>query len=489
MESMTSLYNEIVRLALERNFFFPSSEIYSDAPAGFYEYGPLAVSMKNKYIEIWRRELIRRDEMVEIDGSQIMPKSVFIASGHLESFTDPITRCTSCNAIFRADKLLEEILGFSVPERLATEEMGKLISEHNVACPKCKGKLDKVSKFNMMFKVNVGVSGDECYLRPETCQSIFVDFLRIYKTMRKKLPFAIAQYGKSFRNEISPRQSLIRLREFYQAEIEVFFNPKKANDLPKAREYENYVLRLKPLEKDEVIKVSCKESVETGLISSMLVAYYLALIQRFYQIVGIDMERFRLRQLSDDERAFYAKEAWDVEVLTSIGWIELVACNNRTDYDLSGHSRVSGQDLSVYDDGEKIIPHVFELSMGVDRSLFCILEHSYTKESDRTLLKLPPMLAPIQVAVFPLVTKDGLDKKAMEVYEALKLDFDAIYDDSGSIGRRYRRQDEIGTPFCVTIDYQTMENETVTVRDRDTMNQERVPIRDLKRYLMEKLRY
>ncbi|MEM1666893.1 MAG: glycine--tRNA ligase [Nitrososphaerota archaeon] len=489
MESTTSLYNEIVRLALERNFFFPSSEIYSDAPAGFYEYGPLAVSMKNKYIEIWRRELIRRDEMVEIDGSQIMPKSVFIASGHLESFTDPITRCTSCNAIFRADKLLEEILGFSVSERLATEEMDKLISEHNVACPKCKGKLDKVSKFNMMFKVNVGVSGDECYLRPETCQSIFVDFLRIYKTMRKKLPFAIAQYGKSFRNEISPRQSLIRLREFYQAEIEVFFNPKKANDLPKAREYENYVLRLKPLEKDEVIKVSCKESVETGLISSMLVAYYLALIQRFYQIVGIDMERFRLRQLSDDERAFYAKEAWDVEVLTSIGWIELVACNNRTDYDLSGHSRVSGQDLSVYDDGEKIIPHVFELSMGVDRSLFCILEHSYTKESDRTLLKLPPMLAPIQVAVFPLVTKDGLDKKAMEVYEALKLDFDAIYDDSGSIGRRYRRQDEIGTPFCVTIDYQTMENETVTVRDRDTMNQERVPIRDLKRYLMEKLRY
>lgn len=489
MEATTSLYNEIVRLALERNFFFPSSEIYSDAPAGFYEYGPLAVSMKNKYIEVWRRELIRRDEMVEIDGSQIMPKRVFIASGHLESFTDPITKCTLCNAIFRADKLLEEVLGFSVPERLATEEMDKLILEHNVVCPNCKGKLDRVSKFNMMFKVNVGASGDECYLRPETCQSIFVDFLRIYKTTRKKLPFAIAQYGKSFRNEISPRQSLIRLREFYQAEIEVFFNPKKANDLPKAHEYENYVLRLKPLEEDKIIKVSCKESVETGLISSMLVAYYLALIQRFYQIVGIDMERFRLRQLSDDERAFYAKEAWDVEVLTSIGWIELVACNNRTDYDLSGHSRVSGQDLSVYDDGEKIIPHVFELSMGVDRSLFCILEHSYTKESERTLLKLPPILAPIQVAVFPLVTKDGLDKKAMEVYEALKLDFDTVYDDSGSIGRRYRRQDEIGTPFCVTIDYQTMEDETVTVRDRDAMNQERVPIKYLKRYFIEKLRY
>ena len=489
MESATSLYNEIVRLALERNFFFPSSEIYSDAPAGFYEYGPLAVSMKNKYIEVWRRELIRRDEMIEIDGSQIMPKRVFVASGHLESFTDPITKCKSCNSIFRADKLLEEVLGFSVPERLSTEDMDKLILEHNVVCPNCKGTLEKVSKFNMMFKVNVGVSGDECYLRPETCQSIFVDFLRIYKTMRKKLPFAIAQYGKSFRNEISPRQSLIRLREFYQAEIEVFFNPKKANDFPKAREYENFILRLKPLNEDKIIKVSCKESVETGLISSMLVAYYLALIQRFYQIVGIDMERFRLRQLSDEERAFYAKEAWDVEVLTSIGWIELVACNNRTDYDLSGHSRVSGQDLSVYDDGEKIIPHVFELSMGVDRSLFCILEHSYVKESERTVLKLPPMLAPVQVAVFPLVTKDDLDKKAKEVYESLKLDFDAVYDDSGSIGRRYRRQDEIGTPFCVTIDYQTMEDETVTVRDRDTMNQERVAIKDLKRYLMEKLRY
>ncbi|PUA33061.1 MAG: glycine--tRNA ligase [Candidatus Terraquivivens tikiterensis] len=484
-----SLYDEIIKLALERNFFFPSSEIYGDAPAGFYEYGPLGISMKNKYIEAWRRELIRRDEMVEIDGSQIMPKRVFVASGHLESFTDPITKCTSCNAIFRADKLLEEVLRIPVPERLDTKEMDRLISEHNVSCPSCKGKLDKVSKFNMMFKVNVGASGDECYLRPETCQSIFVDFIRIYKTMRKKLPFAIAQYGKSFRNEISPRQSLMRLREFYQAEIEVFFNPKKANDFPKAREYEDYVLRLKPLDEDKVVKVSCKESVETGLTSSMLVAYYLALIQRFYQVVGIDMERFRLRQLSDEERAFYAKEAWDVEVLTSIGWIELVACNNRTDYDLSGHSRVSGQDLSVYDDGEKIIPHVFELSMGVDRSLFCILEHSYAKEGDRTVLKLPPTLAPVQVAVFPLVTKDGLDKKAREVYEALKLDFDAVYDESGSIGRRYRRQDEIGTPFCVTVDYQTMEDETVTVRERDTMAQERVPIKELKKYLEEKLRY
>lgn len=481
------IYEDIIRLALERGFFFPSSEIYSNTPAGFYEYGPLGVAFKRRFIDVWRRELVRFDEMIEIDGSQMMPRDVFIASGHLESFVDPITSCTVCKSIYRADKLIEEQAKIYVPERLSAEEMDRIILENNVVCPKCGGKLAKVSKFNMMFQVKVGISGDEMYLRPETCQSIFVDFLRIYKTMRRKLPFAIAQYGKSFRNEISPRQSLLRLREFYQAEIEVFFNPKKANDFPRMKKFEDYVLRLKPLEEDKIIKVTCKESVETGLISSKLVAYYLALIQRFYQLVGIDMERFRLRQLSDEERAFYAKEAWDVEVLTELGWIELVACNNRTDYDLSGHARVSGQDLSVYDDDEKIIPNVFELSMGVDRSLYCIMEHNYKRDETRNVLTLPPYLAPIQVAVFPLVTKDGLDEKAKSVYEQLKLDFDAVYDESGSIGRRYRRQDEIGTPFCVVIDYQTMQDDTVTVRDRDTMEQVRVHINDLKQFLMERL--
>lgn len=482
-----SLYEDIIRMAKERGFFFPSSEIYSNAPAGFFEYGPLGVALKNRFIDVWRRELIRFDEMVEIDGTQLMPRDVFVASGHLESFVDPITSCTRCKSIFRADKLIEELAKISVPERLATEEMDRIIIENNIVCQNCGGKLEKVSKFNMMFQVRVGTSGDEAYLRPETCQSIFVDFLRIYKTMRKKLPFAIAQYGKSFRNEISPRQSLLRLREFYQAEIEIFFNPKKANDFPKAKKFEDYVLKLKPLGEERILKVTCKESVETGLVSSMLIVYYLALIQRFYQIVGIDMERFRLRQLSDDERAFYAKEAWDVEVLTELGWVELVACNNRTDYDLSGHSKVSGQDLSIYEDGEKIIPNIFELSMGVDRSLYCIIEHNYKKDEVREVLTLPPFLAPIQVAVFPLVTKDGLDEKAKSIYEQLKLDFDAVYDESGSIGRRYRRQDEVGTPFCIVVDYQTVEDDTVTVRDRDTMEQVRVHIKDLKAYLMERL--
>lgn len=467
-------YDALMRLALERGFFMPASEIYSDAPGGFWDYGPLGAALKRRFIELWRRELVRRDGMLEIDGAQVLSKNVFTASGHLESFVDPIAKCGRCKAIYRVDKLIEEKVGVHVPERASLAEMEELVKQHGIRCGRCGGELTEFSHFNMMFKLNIGVVGGEAYLRPETCQSIFVDFLRLHRIMRRKLPMAIAQVGKSFRNEISPRQGLLRMREFYQAEIEVFFNPKKANEFPKAKPILDYVLRLQPVEEDAPIELSCKEAVEDGLVSSELVAYYLALIQQFYEKTGIPRERIRLRQLGEDEKAFYAVEAWDLEVETSLGWIELVACNNRGDHDLGGHQKVSGQEMTVLDGDEKILPHVFELSMGVDRSLYCILENALTEDGGRTVLKIAPTLAPVQAAVLPLLSKEPFTGKAREIYEMLRLNFDVEYDESGSIGRRYARQDEIGTPYCITIDHRTLEDETVTVRERDTAMQFRV---------------
>ncbi|MCS7110442.1 MAG: glycine--tRNA ligase [Candidatus Caldarchaeum sp.] len=479
--------DDVVKLGLERGFFFPSAEIYAGAPAGFWEYGHLGTLLKRKFVDAWHRLLVRRDEMILVDGSLILPKPVFVASGHLSTFADPVTRCLSCKSVFRIDRLIEEKLGLKVPERTPPEEIDSIIASRGFKCPVCGGTFDKVSLFNMMFKVLVGAAGEEAYLRPETCQNIFVDFLRIYKISRRRLPLALAQVGKSFRNEISPRQSLIRLREFTQAEVEVFFNPEKANDFNKASAVKGQKLNM--WMDDTVKPITSDEAVASGLVSSWLVAYYLWLMQDFYLRLGIPAERIRFRKLGDDERAFYAAEAWDLEVLTSTGWVELVACNNRTDYDLSGHAKVSGVDLKIVEDDVGFIPHVFELSMGVDRSVLALLEMGYKVENERTVLKLHPSLAPITVAVFPLVDRQELTAVARKIYEELSLDFDAFYDESGSIGRRYRRQDEIGTPFCVTVDYKTLEDQTVTVRDRDSMKQERVRITDLKEYINGRLSF
>lgn len=466
-------YDEVMRLALERGFYVPSCEIYADASAGFWDYGPVGTAFKNRFVELWRREVLRRDEMVEIDGSQIMAKDVFVASGHLENFFDPIVTCTKCKTTIRADRLISEKTGKNIPERLSDHDYDSLLKKNNIRCPKCGGDLGQVSKFNMMFKVGIGAANLDAYLRPETCQSIFVDFPRFFKIMRGKLPFPMAQLGKSFRNEIAPRQSLMRLREFYQAEIEIFFNPDKVNDVEEFEEVRNYPLRLMRSE-DVVEAVSCEKAVEQGLVPNKFVAYYLSLIQQFYEKAGIDVNRFRFRRLAEDEKAFYAKVAFDVEVQTSLGWIELVACNDRSDYDLKRHSEVSKSDMTVLDGDVKVLPNVFELSMGVDRSLYCILEHSLVKEEKRDVLKLKPQLAPIQVGVFPLVTKEWLPDKANQIYRTLKKEFQAVYDVSGSIGRRYRRLDEIGTPLGITVDFDTLKDDTVTLRERDSMQQSRI---------------
>jgi len=472
-------YEEVMKLALERGFYFPSCEIYSDASAGFWEYGPSGVGLKNKFLELWRRELIRRDGMMEIDGSQIMSKSVFEASGHLGNFADPIIKCTKCNSTYRADRTIAEITNIEIPENADLIEFDNAIKENKIQCPKCKGNFGETKKFNMMFKVGIGPQEEEAYLRPETCQSIFVDFPRLFKTMRGKLPLGIAQVGKSFRNEIAPRQSLLRLREFYQAEIEVFCNPGRLDEVEKFTEVENTVIRVQT--DAEPISMTCKEALESGIVPNKFVAYYLGILTEFYEKTGIDISKSRFRKLGDKEKAFYAEVAFDFEVETTIGWLELVACNYRADYDLSSHAKMSKEKFEVMDNDEKVLPHVFEISMGIDRSLYTILEHSLKKdeEHDRMVLSLKPYLSPIHVGILSLVKKDGLKEKTDEIFLNIKRKFDAFLDHSGAIGRRYRRLDEIGAPFAITVDHQTLEDNTVTIRKRDSMEQSRVNISEI----------
>ncbi len=435
-------YDDVMKLALERGFYFPSCEVYSDAQAGFWEYGPAGVSLKNKFLELWRRELVRRDKMIEIDGSQIMSKSVFEASGHLSSFADPIVRCTKCKSTYRADKIILDTTKAVIPESAGLDEFDKEIEKGNVKCPKCKGDFENAKKFNMMFQV-------------------------------------VAQIGKSFRNEIAPRQSLLRLREFYQAEIEVFCNPAKLNDLDKFSEIENTKI---PIQVDNAVKIiTCKEAVDSKIIPNKFVAYYLGILTEFYEKAGVDIGKSRFRKLGEKEKAFYAEVAFDFEVETTTGWLELVACNYRADYDLTSHATKSKEKFEVMDNDEKVLPHVFEISMGIDRSLYTILESGLREdeENDRVVLSLKPYLSPIHVGVLSLVKKDGLAEKTDEIYLQIKRKYDVFLDHSGAIGRRYRRLDEVGAPYAITIDHQTLEDNTVTLRMRDSMEQNRIKVSEL----------
>lgn len=475
-------YDEMQRLALERGFFFPSAEIYNDSPAGFWDYGPLGFLMKSNFIREWRRRIVNYDDMLEIDGSLILPKAVFEASGHLSSLVDPLVQCTKCGTRIRADKYISEKTGLQIDERLSPEEFQDLIQKYGLRCPKCGGELGKPIKFNMMFRVGVGAENADAYLRPETAQSIFVDFSRLSKIMRIKLPKGIAQVGKSFRNEISPRQSLIRLRELIQAEVEVFFNPNSPFEEEKIRPLKDVRMNILsfPYQGEEARQVGLEEAIKL-FGGKEVIAYYFALLQNFYEAVGFKKENTRFRELSPSDRAFYTTSAFDFEVKTTLSWIELVACNYRTDYDLSNHARLSKRDLSVMDDEEKIVPHVVELSLGVDRSLLCLIDSYFVHEQNRDVLRLPPNIAPYLAAIFPLLSKPEFQSKARAIYQSLKSeeDFQVFYDDSGNIGRRYRRMDEIGTPFCVTLDPQSLEDDTVTIRERDSMKQDRIPISNI----------
>lgn len=486
--------DELLNLALRKSLFYPAAEIYAGAPSGFWEYGPVGSRIRNNLIQFWRDEFVHKEGFVEIFGSQTLPEGVFRASGHLENFNDPIVKCEKCNTMHRADKLIEEHVAKTkqemepISEGMPTAKMDALIKKGGIKCPKCgSNQFGLVRKFNMMMKLDVGATGNQtAYLRPESCQSIFCDFERVYKTSRGKLPLGIAQAGVVFRNEISPRNTLLRAREFGQMEIEIFFNPKKANEVENWDRVKSYKLHIMLDGKDKVEPVSCEDVIKKKIISSKLIAYYLAKWQQWVVKLGIPIENIRFRQLSAEEKAFYALESFDMEIKTSNGWVELTACNNRTDYDLTRHAKESKKDLSVKEEGEaeKFVPHNFEISSGIDRFFFVLLELSLKKEKrgneEQTYLDLNAKVAPYLFAVFPLVKKDGLSEKSVEWFEQLSdAGLSGIWDEAGSIGKRYARADEIGISYCMTVDYDSMKDNTVTIRDRNSLSQKRVKVSEL----------
>jgi glycyl-tRNA synthetase len=453
------LMNKLTSLCKQRGFVFQSSEIYGGV-GSVYDYGPLGVELKQNLRQRWWRDMVQRREDVEgLDSGILMNPRVWEASGHVEGFTDPLVECQNCHRRFRADHLLEgeeedramegaAALGEDAEERLA-----------ETRCPVCgvTGEFTEPRQFNLMFRTFMGPVQDEgstTYLRPETAQGIYVNFRNVRDTSRQKVPFGIAQVGKAFRNEITPGNFIFRTREFEQMEMQYFVKPGADEEW-----FERW--------RDERL-----EWVE-GL--------------------GVDPDRLRLREHGPDELAHYAKKAVDIQYRFPFGWQEFEGIHNRTDFDLSRHQEHSGKRLEYIDPAadERFVPYVVETSAGLDRTLLVVLADAYAEEeidgSERTLLRLDPGLAPIKAAVFPLVKKDGMPEMAHRITDDLREHLPVFYDESGSIGRRYRRQDEAGTPFCITVDGQSTDDGTVTVRDRDSAEQDRVAADRLREYLTERI--
>ncbi len=462
--------DKTAELARRRGFIWQAFEIYGGL-AGFYDYGPLGAALKRRVEAMWRG-FYRREGFYEIETTTIAPRPIFEASGHLECFTDPAVICTRCKSVFRVDE--QVYVG--------------------AKCPECGGELEPSGEFQLMFQTRIGVTKEgtdvqatkksEGYLRPETAQGMFLNFQRLLKFNRDKLPFGILQIGKAYRNEISPRQSLIRLREFTMAEVELFVDPAEKTSHPRFAEVKDRKLLFVPNE-GEPTETSIGDAVSRGVIANEYLGYHIGRVDEFLRRIGLPYERVHFRQHEKDEMAHYAMDCWDAEYLSEkYGWMEIVGIADRGEYDLSAHATSLNLDLRVRTETGKIVPHVIEPSFGLDRIIYALLESAYYEEQlekeTRRVLRFTGEIAPIQVAVFPLMNRAELKSKAREVFEQLlNASFFLEYDTSGSIGKRYRRQDEIGTPYCVTIDYDTLEDDTVTVRERDSMEQVRVPIVDL----------
>lgn len=568
-------YEQVIELAKRRGFLWNSFELYGGT-AGFYDYGPLGSTLKRGIEQIWREIYVIQEGFMEIECPTIGIEEVFVASGHVGGFSDPLCECEQCKEAFRADHLIKHIM--EEADGLSNEELDRIIEQNGVKCPECGGNIGNIYEFNLMFKTQIGPgSGRKGYLRPETAQGMFVDFLKLARYYRDKLPFGATQIGKSYRNEISPRQGVIRLREFTQAEAEIFIDP-MVKSHPNIQRFENTSLNLYSDTAQEMGRsqiMTIREAVDKGIIAHEFLAYQVALVDHFLQRVGIAADKLRFRQHRKDEMAHYAIDCWDAEVLTDrFGWVEVVGIADRTDYDLSAHAKMSKTELSIYSEyeqprmvekfvikpnmgkmgpmfkdkakvvaealkalpqeafekeeikvsvdgddltvprelvefvqetfkvsGENIVPHVIEPSFGIDRILYSVLEHAYDEEiipakasegnnedETRIVLRFRKEVSPIKVAVLPLLTRRELIEPAKEIVARLKdKGLMVSYDDSGTIGRRYRRNDEIGTPYCITIDYDTLEDSTVTVRDRDNMQQVRVSIDSIDDVLHELL--
>ncbi|MBQ6469672.1 MAG: glycine--tRNA ligase [Lachnospiraceae bacterium] len=464
---MEKTMEQIIALSKSRGFIYPGSEIYGGL-ANTWDYGNLGVELKNNVKKAWWKKFIQESPYnVGVDCAILMNPQTWVASGHLGSFSDPLMDCRSCHERFRADKLIEDycqengIALSSSVDGWSNEQMKQFVDEHKIPCPSCGAHdFTDIRQFNLMFKTFQGVTEDAkntVYLRPETAQGIFVNFKNVQRTSRKKVPFGIGQIGKSFRNEITPGNFTFRTREFEQMELEFF----------------------------------CKPNTDLEWF-----AYWKDFCRKWLFSLGLKEEELRFRDHDKEELSFYSRATTDVEFLFPFGWGELWGIADRTDYDLSRHQEVSGEDLSYFDDeiGEKYIPYVIEPSLGADRMVLAFLCAAYDQEvldaeknDVRTVMRFHPALAPVKVGVLPLSKK--LAEPAEKIYAELSKDWNCEYDDRGNIGKRYRRQDEIGTPLCVTYDFDSENDHCVTVRDRDTMLQERVPIDELRAYVAKKMEF
>ena len=533
------IFDKVMTLAKRRGFIYPSFEIYGGV-AGFYDYGPLGTQLKNNIENLWRNYYILRDNCVEVNTPTITLYEVLKASGHVDEFTDLTVNCKKCKQSYKVEDIIEK--GIAVE---------KALKENKVKCPTCGASLKDAYPVNLMFSTEIGFGKSrDAFLRPETAQGIFTDFHLLYRYAREKLPFGVVQIGKGYRNEVSPRQGIIRLREFSMAEAEVFFDPKdkKHPDFDKVKNKE-----IKLFDNKKEMKISLEKAVKDKVIDNQALAYYMYLTQEFLLSAGVDFKKFRFRKHADNELAHYATECWDAELFSErFGWVECVGIADRSAYDIGSHIestdtdmyalrkfdkpktvqvkkiipdmgklgplfkdkagkikkiledmdinksgkitvRLDGKNIDIPKDcykivktsekqsGEKFIPHVIEPSFGIDRILYCILEHNYVetkkKGEEYKFLKLNPVVAPIKVGVFPLINDAKLVKMAKEINDNLRdADIFTYYDAGGTIGRRYARMDEVGTPFCITVDHESLKDKKVTIRNRDTTKQDRIKI-------------
>lgn len=491
---MPALWERIMEIALQRSFFYPSNEPYG-ATSGFYDYGPVGVLLKRKIENQWRKMFIYEQGFHEVESATITPEIVLRASGHVENFTDPVVECMQCHSKIRADHLAEEkIKGFTWDGKM--ESLTAVFSENKgkIMCSKCGSAIGEPYVFNLMFKTGIGGDLAPGYPRPETAQGIFTAFPRLFRNHGAKLPLAIGQVGKSFRNEISPRNVLVRMREFTQMELEYFFNPSShaMEGFEKVKEVKMRFLSREAQKDDRKIALKTPAELVEEEVCDEIFAFFLAKQWEFYRMCGVNMEKCYYRHLLEGETPHYSKGNVDMEVETSYGMIETTGNAYRTDFDLTQHQNLSKKDFSVHVEVEKrkIVPHVFEVSMGVDRMLFCVLEHTFrekSKEKDWEWFDIPPAIAPYEAAVFPLMKKDGLAEKADGIALALKKSLNIFHSESGSIGRRYAKADEIGIPYAITVDYDTLKDETVTLRYRNDGKQERVKISELEGRIWENL--
>jgi len=457
--SEEDLMEKVVALCKRRGFIFQGSEIYGGL-ANTWDYGPYGVELKNNIKTLWWKHFVHeREDMMGLDSSILMHPRVWEASGHIESFSDPLVDCRKCKERFRGDKIIEEHLGIKEAAGKSLKEISDIIKKHKLPCPNCGASdFTAAREFNLMFRTHQGVIEEESsivYMRPETAQGIFVNFRNISAIMRKKIPFGVAQIGKAFRNEITPGNFIYRTREFEQMEIEYFIKP--------SDEWEKIFNQWEK---------SCKE---------------------WFERLGIKSDHIRTREHDKKELSHYSKKTIDIEYKFPFGWGELMGIAYRGDFDLKRHAEFSGQDLTYFDQekNERFIPHVIEPSFGVDRTILTILIDAYSEDvidgESRVVMKLHPSIAPVKAAIFPLIKKPELIKIGRDIFDELKSEFKVEYDESGSIGKRYRRQDEIGTPLCITIDFDTINDKSVTIRERNSAKQKRVQIDSIKEVLAENI--